>query len=53
MKHNVELTDESEDLIVTNVLSRTLEALEDNPRVDELLLIASLKRVINYYTVQK
>jgi hypothetical protein len=53
MKHNVEFTNESEDLIVTNVLSGTLEALEDNPSMDELLLIASLKRVINYYTVQK
>jgi hypothetical protein len=53
MDHNVEFTDESEDQIVTNVLSRTLEALEDNPGMDELLLIASLKRVINYYTRKK
>ena len=50
----IELTPESEDELVVEVLTRSREALEDGkPRMDELLLIAALKRVISYYAVQK
>ena len=49
----IELTPESRDEIVVEVLNETLEALMDKPRPDELLMIAALHRVIGYYTVQK
>lgn len=53
MKIELDITPDSVDKIITTGLTKTKEGLEDGqPRPDELLIISSLKRVIDYYTVQ-